>query len=60
MAKAKRSRSRKEIRKMIDALELSGFECARDIAKGLDWALGNEPAPLLRFYIQQADRGGMK
>lgn len=49
-------RTPKEIRAMIYVLEATGYSVARDMAKVLDWVLGNEPSNLLEYYMAEAKR----
>ena len=49
-------RTPKEIREMIEVLERSGFDLARDMIKVLNWVQGHHPAPLLQFYIGAGTR----
>jgi phage anti-repressor protein len=49
-------RTEEEIRAMIYVLEATGYSVARDMAKVLDWVLGNEPSNLLEYYMAEAKR----
>lgn len=53
-------RTQKEIHEMIELLELSGFDLARDMIKVLNWVQGHEPAPILKFYIDAANKADTK